>query len=81
MAAHQPGPKDWANGVPEPAKVDGNFAVVQTAVRAKAGLAATGGASPEPISVNIRMNNNGKTFAVHHIIALQRVLQGAAALV
>ncbi len=80
MAAHQPGPKDWANGVREDAKIDANFAATQTAVRAKAGLSASGGASPEPISVNIRMTNNGKTFAVHHIIALQRVLQGVAAL-
>ena len=78
--AHQPGPRDWANGVPEDAKIDGNFATVQAAVRAKAGLSNSGGNSPEPIPVQIKMKD-GRVFFVHHEVALQKVHQGIATLV
>jgi hypothetical protein len=86
MAAHQPGPHDWANGVPEPAKIDNNFAAVQAAVFAKAGLivpamdySSLDRQNPNP--VQIRMTNNGKVLSVHHDVAIQRVLHGHATLV
>ncbi len=85
MAAHQPGPRDWANGVPEPAKVDNNFAAVQAAVFAKAGLivpamdySSLDRQNPNP--VQIRMND-GRVLSVHHDVAIQRILRNHATLV
>ncbi len=67
MSQHAPGPRDYANGVPEPAKIDNAFAAVQAAVFAKAGMmvpffdySSLDRQNPSP--VNIRMNNNGKVF-------------------
>ena len=65
---------------------DVRFRAVQSAVLAKVGIteirpgvAAPGAAAINP--VNIRMNATGKTFTVHHTIAIRRILDNLATLV
>jgi len=87
MSKHALGPRDYANGVPEPAKIDTHFAAVQAAVYAKAGLIVPAmdysslDHQPVPKPVQIRMNNNGAVLSVHHEVAIQKVHQGIATLV
>lgn len=70
-----------------PAKIDNNFATVQAAVFAKAGISVPNMTfanssldkqSPQPVSIRMK---NGTVLAVHHDVALQRVLRGDATLV
>jgi hypothetical protein len=89
MAAHQPGPRNWANGVPEPAKIDTNFAAVQAAVFAKAGLTVPNSAqfsnssldNQNAVPVKIRVRSTGTVISVHHDVAIQKVVGGHADLV
>ena len=68
-----------------PAKIDHNFASVQAAVFAKAGLTVPGDYSSldhqNPVPVKIKVRSTGLVISVHHDVAIQKVLGGHADLI
>jgi len=78
-----------ASRVTAPANIDHTFAAAQAAVFAKAGLTVPNSDQfsnssldkQNAVLVNIKVRSTGKVIAVHHDVAIQKVVGGHADLV